>query len=467
MDHSWQSAFTSDQMDFFDPFEDDIGVAEVAQQARAMAAAVVSGSGGDANVASSAVGGSCVGRRPNIERGFDEAVKRLNDDYFGPTPKYNDGLFARRFRMPRAVFDRIYTAVSTRPEFKRKTDALGKKGLHPLQRVLAALRMLAYGTAADAVDEYVRISESSALDSLRCFCQAVCDVFGEEYGRQPTESDLRRILSINEMRGFPGCLGSIDCQNWKWERCPIAFAGQFSGKEKKPTVVLEAIADAELWIWHAYFGCPGSLNDLNVLNMSTTMASVLQGKHPPRFKFVVDGKDYTTPYYLADGIYPSWAMFIKSLKNSTSPEILNFSSAQEAVRKDVERAFGVLIARFHVLKRPCLLRDRETMTKIMRACIIMHNMIVESRRDEYASRLYGEAAVLALGMSADEMAFEWQDQASLGMSEEEVGATQVGAWANSVSSRLAEFTGRPGHFALTKSLVRHIWARHGAGMERF
>jgi Plant transposon protein len=384
---------------------------------------------------------------------------------FGPTPKYSDGIFARRFRMLRAVFDRIYTAVCTRPEFERKTDALGKEGLHPVQRVLAALRMLAYGTAADSVDEYVRISESSALESLRRFCNAVCDTFGEEYGRQPTENDLRRILAINEMRGFPGCLGSIDCQHWKWERCPVAFAGQFSGKEKKPTVVLEAIADGELWLWHAYFGCPGSLNDLNVLNMSTTMASILEGKHPPRFTFVVDGNEYTTPYYLADGIYPSWAIFIKSLKNSTSPEVVRFSSAQEAMRKYVERAFRVLIARFHILKRPCLLRDRKTMATMMRACIIMRNMIVESRRDVYESGLYDEAASLAFGLSSDRTDFEWQDQASLGLSDDAVGATAIGAWSNSVGARLAEFTSRSGHFALTNSLVRHVWARHGAGVE--
>jgi Plant transposon protein len=55
---------------------------------------------------------------------------------------------------------------------------------------------------------------------------------GGEYGRQPKADDIRCILSINAMRGFPGCLGSIDCQHWQWERCPDAFAGQFTGKEK-------------------------------------------------------------------------------------------------------------------------------------------------------------------------------------------------------------------------------------------
>jgi Plant transposon protein len=131
----------------------------------------------------------------------------------------------------------------------------------------------------------------------------------------------------------------------------------------------------------------------------------------------------------------------------------------------VERAFGVLIARFHILKRPCLLRDRKTMATMMRACIIMRNMIVESRRDVYESGLYDEAASLAFGLSSDRTDFEWQDQASLGLSDDAVGATAIGAWSNSVGARLAEFTSRSGHFALTNSLVRHVWARHGAGVE--
>jgi Plant transposon protein len=133
----------------------------------------------------------------------------------------------------------------------RKFDAPRKPGLHPLQRVLAALLKLSYDFASDAVDEYERISESSALEFLAMFCRAVCGMYGVEYGRQPTEEDLRRILKIYANRGFPGCVGSIDCQHWSWEACPIQFVGQFTGKEKKPTIVLEALRDGECWKRHA------------------------------------------------------------------------------------------------------------------------------------------------------------------------------------------------------------------------
>ena len=75
--------------------------------------------------------------------------------------------------------------------------------------------MLAYGVAADFMDEYVRIGESTAIESLKYFVKAVVDIFSNKYLRSPNSNDIAKLLAVGESRGFPGMLGSIDCMHWK------------------------------------------------------------------------------------------------------------------------------------------------------------------------------------------------------------------------------------------------------------
>jgi hypothetical protein len=42
----------------------------------------------------------------------------------------------------------------------------------------------------------------------------VIDVFREYYLREPTAEDIRRVLSINESRGFSDMIDNIDYMKW-------------------------------------------------------------------------------------------------------------------------------------------------------------------------------------------------------------------------------------------------------------
>jgi hypothetical protein len=50
------------------------------------------------------------------------------------------------------------------------------------------------------------------------------------------------------------------------------------------------------------------------------------------------------------------------------------------VRKDVERAFGVLQARFAIVKGSTRLWKKKDIERVMQTCVILHNMIVENER---------------------------------------------------------------------------------------
>ncbi|KAH9087384.1 hypothetical protein Ae201684P_000795 [Aphanomyces euteiches] len=53
----------------------------------------------------------------------------------------------------------------------------------------------------------------------------------------------------------------------------------------------------------------------------------------------------------------------------------HFASAQEAKRKDIERVFGILQARFHILVTGSRLWSRESMAE--ETCVILHNLIID------------------------------------------------------------------------------------------
>lgn len=273
-----------------------------------------------------------------IRRDHFGGHRRVFLDYFADPPVFPPNIFRRRFRMNQSLFLRIHDEVLAHEQyFVQKRNSAGVLGLSSLQKITAAFRLLAYGVAADSIDEYLRIGESTALKSLKKFVKAVIAIFSDEYWRSPNQNDIARLLAIGESRGFPGMLGSIDCMHWTWKNCPTAWKGMYTGHAREPTIILEAVASSDLWIWHAFFGLPGSHNDINVLERSFVFSELAQGRAPP-VNYIVNGNEYTMGYYLADGIYPQWATFVKTLPSPKGRKNKHFAAAQEAFRKDYEQS---------------------------------------------------------------------------------------------------------------------------------
>jgi hypothetical protein len=101
---------------------------------------------------------------------------------------------------------------------------------------------------------------------------------------------------------------------WEWENCPKSLAGQYSGKTGMPTMVLEAIFGPDLHASFATFGHPGSLNDLNIFNRSPLITDILEDRLQCR-PYEINGVSFDKYYLLADGIYPSWDVFVKTFSH--------------------------------------------------------------------------------------------------------------------------------------------------------
>ncbi|XP_042758223.1 uncharacterized protein LOC122194438 [Lactuca sativa] len=95
-------------------------------------------------------------RRRYCDRERKRGEARLMKDYFVDNPTYGEENFLGRFRMRKPLFLRIVEVVTANDRyFQQRPDATGRQGLSPLQKCTGAMRVLAYGTSADAHDEYL------------------------------------------------------------------------------------------------------------------------------------------------------------------------------------------------------------------------------------------------------------------------------------------------------------------------
>ncbi|XP_021996290.1 uncharacterized protein LOC110893491 [Helianthus annuus] len=270
-------------------------------------------------------------RQPTLERDRLGAHECLLQDYFCENPLYDDGQFERKFRMSRRLFVKISNDLAGEfPFFTQRESASHKVGFSGIEKCTAAIRQLAYDTASDAWDKYLRISSRMCYLSVR-------ETIFEDANRRRRSTSIRAHQRIH---GFPGMLGSLDCTHWGWAACPTAWKGQhYRGDHDDPTLILKAVASQDLWIWHAYFGMAGANNDIAVLMSSNLFDDVIDGAALDT-SFYANDVEYKYGYYLTDGIYPKWATLVKTLSCPDDEKRLYFKKKQESIRKDIEWAFG-------------------------------------------------------------------------------------------------------------------------------
>nr|GEX96011.1 hypothetical protein [Tanacetum cinerariifolium] len=144
--------------------------------------------------------------------------------------------------------------------------------------------------------------------------QNQADYLSRKLARKPDLNDIKKLYNAHNMiHGFSEMLESIDCMPSEWKNCPKEWHQQFARgvRKKYPTIMLEAVASYNLWIWHACFGVEGANNDLKVLNHSSLFDDLLDDIALV-VPFEVNGVTFEKGYYLADEIYSQWTAFVKS-----------------------------------------------------------------------------------------------------------------------------------------------------------
>nr|KAJ0209706.1 hypothetical protein LSAT_V11C400186250 [Lactuca sativa] len=146
--------------------------------------------------------------------------------------------------------------------------------------------------------------------------------------------------------------------------------------QQQPTIILEAVALYDFWMWHAFFGPSGANNEINILDQLLIFNGIFLGKSYD-VPFVANETSYKRGYYLTIGIYPKFGVFVKSFTCPNDDKRLKFKSTQESATKDIEHAFGLLKRRWQIHTVPIRFMEHRRISTPMHTCFILHNMILE------------------------------------------------------------------------------------------
>ena len=270
----------------------------------------------------------------------------------------------RLYRVTPRRFDYILKKLG----WKWEKDAGHRFGPHPAVKLMCAISQLTQDAAPVQVAGMFGMGETTADTCLRNFCDDMIEKFS--YYLKP---DWKRSLRAAKRLGIDGYLGSLDCSHILWHGCPRGDSAAFKDRDNNISIILESLVDADLMFTHHYFGQPGSVNDINVLHGSPLLTLFEFGKYP-QYDYTLAGESFEYPYILVDGIYPKWAVFAKTLKTASTAADEAYKDFQEARRKQVECAFGILKRSFKSLWGYIKKRDFELICKMVKVCLILYNM---------------------------------------------------------------------------------------------
>jgi hypothetical protein len=154
--------------------------------------------------------------------------------------------FKLMFRLSRGRFRVLMEdVIASNIAFFKSTVRDGFDRSSLAARLLLPLKTLAYGVPPHTFIDYVQMSRRYARECCKEFDNAMRTIYMKEFLRLPTATDLKNnIVKLHKAaRSVDGMIGSLDCTHTFWKNCPKAWQGSYKGKESKPSIVMESIAD--------------------------------------------------------------------------------------------------------------------------------------------------------------------------------------------------------------------------------
>ncbi|XP_057310152.1 uncharacterized protein LOC130648138 [Hydractinia symbiolongicarpus] len=295
--------------------------------------------------------------------------------------------FFKQFRMSPTRFEHLLSLIA--PIITK--CSLRREAISPSERLCLTLPYLVTGDSQVSIACSYRVSPTSITRIVAETCEALWTMLLREgYLKCPTTSEEWKKISqkFEELWNFLNCVGAIDGKHVMMQ-APASSGSTFFNYKKHHSIVLLAVCNATYEFTLVDVGQSGRNSDGGVfLNSDLGTAINDQTLGIPNAR-ILRGTQENFPYvFVGDEAFPLKRFMMKPYARSnlnSKKRICNYRFSR--ARRVIENCFGICASRFRIFRRP-IIRKIETVVKITKAVVALHNYLMKHESASYCPSGY-------------------------------------------------------------------------------
>nr|XP_029724189.1 protein ALP1-like isoform X1 [Aedes albopictus] len=294
--------------------------------------------------------------------------------------------FFKQTRMDPETFDVLLEKISSRLQKYSLRPSLS-----PTFRLFLTLSYLSHGTAFPFLAASYKIGESTARKIIQEVCGLLWQTLKSDYLPELTVQDWAdKAAEFYSLWDLPNCCGAVDGKH-VYLQCPPNSGSQFFNYKGTFSINLMAVSDACSNFIAVDVGAYGGNSDGGVFAESTFGKRLYSGQLGLPQAACLPGATLEIPHYLVgDAAFPLKPYLMRPFPGRLLPAIReNFNKRLSRARRIVENAFGILVARWRILRNTLTMEPAQA-ERIVLACVVLHNFLKKECSSRYCPPGYAD-----------------------------------------------------------------------------
>ncbi|XP_054089182.1 uncharacterized protein LOC128922502 [Zeugodacus cucurbitae] len=280
--------------------------------------------------------------------------------------------------MNRTVYNILLNII--RPFLKKPKQQVGVE-----ERVVITLMYLAYGTPFEVIASMHKLGKTTVRNIVLETCEILWLHLSPIYLSEPSTAQYKGIAAdFLKLWNIPNCVGAINGKHIAIVR-PQNSGSLFYNYKKFYSIVLMASCDDRYTFTSASIGSYGGQSDGGVFQQSKFGKALLENKLPlpPRAPLWNESSTDFPHFFVADAAFPLKENLMRPYPGAQLPRnkaIFNYRLSR--ARRVIENSFGILTARWRVLRKVIDFSPKNCETIVL-TCLVLHNFVMLNDHDRW------------------------------------------------------------------------------------